>query len=102
MELFEAILKSSREEIATYYQAGSIEEADQSGSGASGEPEKSVGFFFGNDLVELFDSAQILEGLEVFLAKNHGDGSGQKESNQVYQSQIVEVIRQIVAKKSDQ
>ncbi len=28
VELFEAILKSSREEIATYYQAGSIEEAD--------------------------------------------------------------------------
>ena len=92
VELFEAILKSPREEIATDNQAGSIEEADQSGSGASGEPEQGIGFFFGNDLVELLDLPQIFEGLEVFLAKNHGDRSGQKESNQVYQSRVVEVI----------
>jgi len=92
VELFEAILESPREEITTDNQAGSIEEADQSGSGASGEPEQGIGFFFGNDLVELLDLPQIFEGLEVFLAKNHGDRSGQKESNQVYQSRVVEVI----------
>ena len=81
VELFEAILKPSGEEIAAYNEAGGIKQADKGGLGLGGEPEKGVGFFFGDDLVELFDSAYVFESLKVFLAKNHGDRSCQKESD---------------------
>lgn len=73
VELLELILKPSRKEIGTNYLTGGIEKVDQSGFGAGGEPDEGVGFFFGNDFVELLDSAQIFEGLKIFFTENHGD-----------------------------
>lgn len=101
MELPKTILKSGGEEIATNYLASGIEKVGQSRFGAGGEPEESVGFFLGNDFVELFDSALIFESLEVFSTENHGDWSSKGQCDQVDQSQIVEVQGQIVTKESD-